>query len=188
MSIVSQRELHRDVESFAAALRTILRSDPDVVLIGEMRDFETVEAALRIAETGHLTLGTLHTNSAYATIHRIVDLFPPHQQPQVRGQLALVLEGIISQRLLPHTAGGRRVVATEVLIPNAGIRNLIRDAKDHQVYSMMQAGQNQLRSHTMNQSLARLLQSGTVSYEVAVAASPDLSELRAILDLSGDRT
>src|SRR5438067_12717964 len=139
--IVNQRELHADTHSFANALRSALREDPDVVLIGEMRDFETVESALRIAETGHLTFATLHTNSAAQTINRIVDIFPAHQQSQIRVQLSFVLEGILCQTLLAKATGKGRVMAMEILIPNSAIRNLIREDKIHQIYGMMQTGQ-----------------------------------------------
>jgi twitching motility protein PilT len=136
--LVNQREVHSDTHSFANSLRAALREDPDVVLIGEMRDLETIESALRIAETGHLTFGTLHTNSAASTINRVVDVFPAHQQPQVRAQLSLVLEGILCQALLPKASGQGRAMAMEILVPNPAIRNLIREDKIHQIYSSMQ--------------------------------------------------
>src|SRR5437867_5195781 len=139
--IVNQREVNNDTHSFAEALRVALREDPDVVLIGEMRDLETVESALRIAETGHLTFATLHTNSAATTIHRIVDIFPSNQQPQIRAQLSMVLEGIMCQALVPRPNSSGRAMAMEVLIPNSAIRNLIREDKVHQIYSAMQTGQ-----------------------------------------------
>jgi len=162
--LVNQREVHSDTESFSNALRAALREDPDIVLIGEMRDLETVEAALRIAETGHLTLATLHTNSASQTINRIIDIFPSHQQSQIRTQLSLVLEGIVCQALLPKTGGGR-VVALEIMVPTAGIRNLIREDKVHQIYSAMQTGQEKMGMQTMNQSLATLYQKRLVTLE-----------------------
>src|SRR6058998_2591782 len=140
--LVNQRDVHQDTKSFTTALRAALREDPDVVLIGEMRDLETVESALRIAETGHLTFGTLHTNSAASTINRIIDVFPAHQQPQIRAQLSLVLEGIMCQSLLPKSDGRGRAMAMEILIPNAAIRNLVREDKIHQIYSAMQTGQD----------------------------------------------
>ena len=143
--LVNQREVHSDTHSFAPALRAALREDPDVVLIGELRDLETIEAALRIAETGHLTFATAHTNSAYQTITRIIDVFPDSQQAQVRTQLSLVLEGVMCQVLLPRSDGSGRVVATEVMIPTPAIRNLIREDKIHQLYSAMQAGQEKIR-------------------------------------------
>src|SRR5271154_4912595 len=142
--VVNQRELHSDTKSFTDALRAALREDPDVVLIGEMRDLETVEAALKIAETGHLTFGTLHTNSAAQTINRIIDVFPANQQSQIRTQLSLVLEGIVCQALLPKADGKGRVVSLEILVPTSGIRNLIRDDKVHQIYGQMQTGQEKL--------------------------------------------
>ncbi len=154
--VVNQRELHADTHSFTAALKSALRQDPDVVLIGEMRDLETIESALRIAETGHLTFGTLHTNSAAQTINRVVDVFPAHQQPQIRAQLSFVLEGILCQALLPRANGKGRAMAMEILVPNAAIRNLIREDKVHQIYSMMQTGQSKYGMQTFNQSLATL--------------------------------
>src|SRR2546422_3511226 len=139
--LVNQREVFADTHSFAQSLKHVLRQDPDIVLIGEMRDLETIEAALVVAETGHLVFATLHTNSAVQTINRIIDVFPPYQQSQVRAQLSFVLEGILCQALLPKASGSGRVMAMEVLIPNAAIRNLIREDKLHQVYSQMQIGQ-----------------------------------------------
>src|SRR6478735_6693249 len=154
--IVNQREVAADTHSFGSALRTALRQDPDVVLVGEMRDLETIEMALRIAETGHLTFATLHTNSAYSTINRIIDVFPSAQQSQVRTQLSFVLEGIMCQALLPKATGDGRCMALEILIPNAAIRNLIREDKIHQIYSMMQTGQEKFGMQTFNQALASL--------------------------------
>ncbi len=179
--LVNQREVHSDTNSFTSALRMVLREDPDVVLIGEMRDLETIEAALRIAETGHLTFGTLHTNSAYATINRLVDAFPPYQQQQIRAQLSMVLEGIICQALLPKATGDGRVCATEVLIPTSGIRNLIRENKVHQLYSAMQVGQERSGMHTMNQSLAVLVSKGKVAMDLALGLSSNADELREAL-------
>src|SRR3990172_5296307 len=146
--VVNQREVNSDTKSFKVALKYILRQDPDVVLVGEMRDLETIEAALTIAETGHLTLATLHTNNCAQTINRIIDVFPAHQQPQVRAQLSFVMEGVMSQMLLPKISGGR-VLALEIMIPNAAIRNLIREDKVHQIYSAMQTGQNKNGMQTM---------------------------------------
>ena len=151
--LVNQREVHSDTHSFSNALRAALREDPDVVLIGEMRDLETIESALRIAETGHLTFGTLHTNSASSTINRIIDVFPSHQQAQIRAQLSLVLEGILCQALLARADGRGRVMAMEILIPNPAIRNLIREDKIHQIYSSMQSGQDKFGMQTFNQAL-----------------------------------
>src|SRR5436305_5050401 len=154
--LVNQREVHSDTNSFGNALRAALREDPDIVLIGEMRDLETVESALKIAETGHLTFGTLHTNSSAQTINRIIDIFPAGQQSQIRTPLSLVLEGIVCQALLPKADGKGRVVSLEIMVPNSAIRNLIRDDKIHQIYGAMQAGQEKLGMQTANQSLATL--------------------------------
>ncbi len=179
--LVNQREVHSDTESFSNALRAALREDPDIVLIGEMRDLETVESALRIAETGHLTFGTLHTNSAAQTINRIVDIFPSHQQSQIRTQLSLVLEGIVCQALLPKIGGGR-VVSLEIMIPTPAIRNLIREDKVHQIYSAMQTGQEKVGMQTMNQSLATLQQRRQVTLETAIAASSNRDELQDLIN------
>ncbi len=186
-SLVNQRELHNDTASFPAALRAVLREDPDVVLIGELRDFETIEAAFRIAETGHLTLATAHTNSAYQTINRLVDAFPDSRQDQARGQLALLLEGVVCQALLPGADGRGRVAAAEVLSPTPAVRNLIRENKVHQLYSAMQAGQGRHGMQTMNQSLAALAGRGSISVETALAASSMPDELRALLARAGTR-
>src|SRR3954464_7739613 len=168
--LVNQREVHSDTSSFTNALRAALREDPDIVLIGEMRDLETVEAALKIAETGHLTFGTLHTNSAAQTINRIIDVFPANQQAQIRTQLSLVLEGIVCQALLPRADGKGRIVSLEILVPNPGIRNLIRDDKVHQIYGAMQTGQEKLGMQTANQSLASLYQKRLITLETALAS------------------
>lgn len=169
--LINQREVTTDTKSFKDALRYILRQDPDVVLIGEMRDLETIETALTVSETGHLTLATLHTNSAAQTINRIIDVFPPHQQEQIRAQLSMVLEGILAQQLLPKKSGQGRVLALELLIPNPAIRNLIREDKVHQIYSMMQTGQARFGMQTMNQSLFELYTKGLISYDDAVGRS-----------------
>src|SRR3954467_3141166 len=179
--VVNQRELHADTHSFTAALRAALREDPDVVLIGEMRDLETIESALRIAETGHLTFGTLHTNSAAQTINRIVDVFPSHQQPQIRAQLSFVLEGILCQALLPHATGKGRAMAMEILIPNAAIRNLIREDKVHQIYSMMQTGQAKYGMQTFNQSLASLYFAKQITLQTALTRSSNPDELQEMI-------
>ncbi len=179
--IVNQRELHADTHSFSNALRSALRQDPDVVLIGEMRDYETVEAALRIAETGHLTFATLHTNSAAQTINRIVDIFPAHQQGQIRVQLSFVLEGILCQSLLPRAAGKGRALAMEILVPNSAIRNLIREDKVHQIYGMMQTGQSKHGMQTFNQSLASLYFKRMISLQTAMARSSYPDELQEII-------
>ena len=175
--LINQRELHSDTHSFTMALRAALREDPDVVLIGEMRDLETVESALRIAETGHLTFGTLHTNSASSTINRIIDVFPSHQQSQIRTQLSLVVEGIVCQSLLPRADGKGRVVSLEILVPTPGIRNLIREDKVHQIYSAMQTGQEKLGMQTMNQSLATLVFRRLITQDTAINASSNREEL-----------
>ena len=179
-SIVNQREIDHDVFSFADALRAALREDPDVILVGEMRDRETIETALRAAETGHLVFGTLHTNTAISTITRIVDIFPAEQQEQIRVQLSFTLQGVISQRLLPKIGGGR-VLAYELLIPTVGIRNLIRENKLQQIYSLMQSGQLESGMQTMNQSLARLYKAGLITLDEAMRASPDVKELERML-------
>ena len=175
--LVNQREVHSDTACFANALRAALREDPDIVLIGEMRDLETVEAALKIAETGHLTFGTLHTNSAAQTINRIIDIFPANQQAQIRTQLSLVLEGIVCQALLPRADGKGRVCSLEIMVPTPAIRNLIRDDKIHQIYGAMQAGQEKLGMQTANQSLASLYMQRKISQEVALGASSNRDEL-----------
>jgi twitching motility protein PilT len=175
--IINQREVHSDTKSFSRALRAALRQDPDVVLVGEMRDLETVETALAIAETGHLTFATLHTNSAVQTINRIIDIFPAHQQTQIRTQLSFVLEGIVCQSLLPLANGRGRCLAMEVLIPNSAIRNLIRDDKIHQVYASMQTGQLKHGMQTFNQALATLYFQGKITMDTAIARSSDKDEL-----------
>ena len=179
--LVNQREVHADTLGFAHALRAALREDPDIVLIGEMRDLETIESALRIAETGHLTFATLHTNSAAQTINRIIDVFPAHQQGQIRTQLSLVLEGIVCQALLPRADGRGRVVSLEIMIPTPAIRNLIRDDKVHQIYSTMQAGQEKLGMQTMNQNLVTLYQKRLITIETAMSASSQKDELEQMI-------
>jgi twitching motility protein PilT len=179
--LVNQREVHSDTQSFSLALRAALREDPDIVLIGELRDLETVEAALRIAETGHLTFGTLHTNSAAQTINRIIDVFPAHQQSQIRTQLSLVLEGIVCQALLPKIGGGR-VCSLEIMLPTPGIRNLIREDKVHQIYSAMQTGQEKLGMQTGNQSLASLYMKKMITLETALGSSSNKEELQEMIN------
>ncbi len=179
--LVNQREVGADTQSFKKALKYILRQDPDVVLIGEMRDLETIEAALVISETGHLAFATLHTNSCVQTINRILDVFPPYQQPQVRAQLSFVLEGVMTQNLMPRAGGPGRVLAIEIMIPNAAIRNLIREDKVHQIYSQMQVGQSKFGMQTFNQSLAMLVQKRLISIEEALARSSDPDELKNAL-------
>ncbi len=180
--LVNQREVHSDTNSFSAALRAALREDPDIVLIGEMRDLETVESALKIAETGHLTFATLHTNSAAQTINRIIDIFPAGQQSQIRTQLSLVLEGIVCQALLPRADGKGRVVSLEIMVPNPAIRNLIRDDKIHQIYGAMQTGQEKLGMQTANQSLASLYMKRQISLETAMSASSNKDELQDMIN------
>ena len=180
--LVNQREIHSDTLSFPNALRAALREDPDVVLIGEMRDLETIESALRIAETGHLTFGTLHTNSAASTINRVVDVFPAYQQPQIRAQLSLVLEGILCQALLPRASGTGRAMVLEVMVPNAAIRNLIREDKVHQIYSAMQAGQEKYGMQTFNQALATAYFQKQITLETAMLRSHNQDELQDMIN------
>ena len=180
--LVNQREVHADTHGFANALRAALRQDPDVVLIGEMRDLETIESALRIAETGHLTFGTLHTNSAASTINRVIDVFPSHQQSQIRAQLSLVLEGILCQALLPKASGTGRAMAMEIMIPNAAIRNLIREDKVHQIYSAMQTGQEKFGMQTFNQSLAGLYFTKQITLQTALSRSSNPDELQDMIN------
>src|SRR5687768_11469242 len=183
--VVSQRELGADTYSFAEALRSGLRQDPDVVLVGEMRDLETIEMALRVAETGHLTLATLHTNTAASTITRIIDVFPEAQQANIRTQLSNVLEGIMCQALLPNAAGDGRAMAMEILIPNSAVRNLIREDKIHQIYSMMQTGSDKYGMQTLNQSLAMLYRKRQITMETAKSISSNIDEL---MELVGHQT
>ena len=182
--VVNQREVNSDTKSFSSALRHILRQDPDVILIGEMRDLETIEAALITAETGHLTFATLHTNSCVETINRIIDVFPPYQQQQIRTQLSFVLEGVMSQQLIPKVGGGR-VLALEVMVPNAAIRNLIREDKIHQIYSIMQTGQSKFGMQTLNQGLYEMYIKKMISYEDCIGRSSNPDELIQMLGRSG---
>ncbi len=179
--LVNQREVHSDTKSFSDALRAALRQDPDVVLIGEMRDLETIESALRIAETGHLTFATLHTNSTVSTINRIVDVFPAYQQPQIRAQLSMVMEGILCQTLLPHSSGRGRVLALEVMVPNSAIRNLVREDKIHQIYSAMQTGQDKFGMQTFNQALATLYFQKKITMDTAISRSSMPEELQDMI-------
>ena len=176
--LVNQREIGQDSSSFSEALRHILREDPDVVLVGEIRDMETMEAALTIAETGHLTFGTLHTNSAVQTISRVIDIFPPNQQPEVRSSLSLSLVAVLSQTLMPRIDTAGRVLAAELMIPNAAIRNLIRENKIHQIYSQLQLGQEKFGMQTLNQALASLVNKKIISEEDAYNRSSDIEELK----------
>jgi len=179
--LVNQREVGADTHSFKKALKYILRQDPDVVLLGELRDLETIEAALTIAETGHLCFATLHTNGAIQSINRVVDVFPTHQQQQVRTQLSFVLEGILSQTLVPMQSGKGRALALEVMVPNMAIRALIRDDKVHQLYSQMQMGQDKFGMQTMNQALFTLVHRKLVSMDVALTRSPEPDELKQMI-------
>jgi twitching motility protein PilT len=181
-ALIDQREIGSDVPSFESALKHILRQDPDIILVGEMRDLETIQAAITTAETGHLVFATLHTNSAPETINRIIDVFPPNQQSQVRTQLSVSLQGIVTQTLIKRKDGKGRALAMEVLIPNAAIRNLIRENKIPQIYSTMQMGQTETGMITMNQSLINLYKRGLISYESALDASMDKKTLQRELD------
>ena len=181
-SLVNQREIHADTHSFKKALRSALRQDPDVVLVGELRDLETIESALTIAETGHLTFATLHTSSCVQTINRIIDVFPSYQQPQIRAQLSLVLEGVLCQALIPKASGKGRSLALEVMIPNPAIRNLIREDKIHQIYSSMQTGQMKFGMQTFNQGLSELVLKGDISQDVAISYSSNADELKDLIN------
>lgn len=182
-SIVNQREIGTDALNFQTALKSLLRQDPDIVLVGELRDAETIEAALTVAETGHLVFGTLHTNSAVQTINRMVNVFPADQQAQIRTLISFVLQGVVAQQLLPKIQGGR-VAVQEILIPNPGIRNLIREDKIHQVYSQMQIGQDKSGMVTMNQSLFVQVEKGAITRETALSYSPMPEELAKMLEKS----
>ena len=187
LSIVNQREVGSDTQTFKRALRFVLRQDPDIVLVGELRDLETIEAALSISETGHLVFGTLHTNGAVQTINRIIDVFPPHQQTQIRAQLSFVLQGVISQTLVPNANGPGRHLAMEILIPTPAIRNLIREDKLHQIYSSMQTGQAASGMQTMNQALVSLYNRKQITREAAVGHSPEPDELEKLMDSESRR-
>ena len=182
MAVVNQREIGADTATFKGALKYVLRQDPDVVLVGEMRDLETIEAALTIAETGHLVFATLHTNSAVATINRIVDVFPAHQQDQVRNKLSFVLQGVITQQLMPRAGQPGRCLAMEILVPNSAIRNLIRENKIHQIYGSMQVGQDKHGMMTLNQSLMNLYLRRFISLEQAMLQSNEADELRGMIE------
>jgi twitching motility protein PilT len=185
--IVNQREVGSDTHSFKKALKSILRQDPDIVLVGELRDLETIEAALTIAETGHICFGTLHTNGCVSTINRIIDAFPAYQQPQIRAQLSLVLEGVLSQSLIPKPGGGRALVL-EVMVPTPAIRNLIREDKIHQIYSQMQLGQSKHGMQTANQCLYSLIAKKQITQEIAIEYSSDPEELRNMISSGGTPT
>ncbi len=179
--LINQREIGSDTNSFARALKSVLREDPDVVLVGEMRDLETISLALTTAETGHLVFATLHTNSCVATLNRVIDVFPPHQQMQVRAQLSLTLMAVLSQILLPAQNGGR-VMAMEIMIPNKAIRNLIREDKLHQIYSSMQSGQENSGMQTLNQALASLVERRFITADQAVEKSSEPEELVELME------
>jgi twitching motility protein PilT len=179
--LVNQREVGADTKGFKNALKYVLRQDPDIVLVGELRDLETIEAALTLSETGHLCLATLHTNSCAQTINRIVDVFPPYQQPQIRAQLSFVLEGVMSQTLIPKIGGGR-CLSLEIMVPNPAIRNLIREDKVHQIYSQMQVGQDKYGMQTMNQSLYALYARRQITLDDAMGRSTDPEELKQMIN------
>jgi twitching motility protein PilT len=178
--IVNQRELGADAQSFALGLKAALRQDPDVILVGEMRDLETISTALTAAETGHLVFATLHTQDTAQTVDRVVDVFPPGQQQQVRVQLSVALQGIVTQQLLPSADGRGRVAATEVLVPTPAVRNLIREGKTHQIYSALQTG-GQFGMRTMDTSLAELVRAQKITRELAEARSSTPEELRRLM-------
>lgn len=179
--LINQREVGADTRDFLSSLKYVLRQDPDVVLIGEMRDRETMEAALNVSETGHLVMATLHTNSAVQTINRIIDVFPPYQQPQIRSQLSHVLEGVLSQILIPRKTGTGRILAAEVMRPNVAIRNMIREDKVHMIYNAMQAGQEKTGMITMNQALLTLFTRGLISQDEAFNRCTDVEEFQAMI-------
>jgi twitching motility protein PilT len=183
--IVNQREVNQDTKSFAEALKHVLRQDPDVILVGEMRDLETISLAVTAAETGHLVFGTLHTQDAPQTVDRIIDVFPSHQQSQIRTQLANAMQGVITQTLIPRRDGKGRVVACEILVPTPGIRNLIREGKNHQIYSAMQTGAK-FGMQTMDASLVQLVRKGAISREEAEKRSSNPEELRRLSGGRGD--
>ena len=185
--IISQREIGRDTKDFKGAIKALLRQDPDIVLIGELRDSDTIEAALTISETGHLTFGTLHTDSSVQSLTRLINAFPPERQEMIRTLLSLVLKGVISQQLIPKTYEPGQVAALEVLIPNSGIKSLIRENKIHQIYSQIQVGQNQTGMITMNQSLENLVHDKVISKEVALAHSQRPDELNMKLKNIGNK-
>jgi len=187
LAIVNQREIGTDCLNYSSALKHVLRQDPDVVLLGELRDLETIEAALTISETGHLVFATLHTNSAIQSLTRIIDVFPADRQPQVRAQLSFSLQGVISQILIPRADGPGRVLACEVMVPNYAIRNLMRENKIHQIHAAMQTGQGSSGMQTMNQSLYSLYAGGYITLEDAMFRSPDPGEFEAMLQKSSGR-
>jgi twitching motility protein PilT len=181
LCLVNQREVHADTHSFKDALKSVLRQDPDICLVGEMRDLETIEAAMTIAETGHLVFATLHTNTAIGSINRIIDVFPPHQQAQIRAQLSMTLMAVVTQTLVPRLDGPGRMMIQEIMVPNPAIRNLIREDKVHQIYSVMQTGQGTSGMQTMNQALLSAYQKRQISLEDALARSPEPNELQSMI-------
>lgn len=178
-SVIVQREVHYDTYSFSAALRSALREDPDVVLIGEMRDLETIASAITIAETGHLVFATLHTNSAAQSIDRMIDVFPPHQQPQIRSQLSNILMAVCSQRLIPQIGGGR-IAAAEVLVATPAVRNIIREGKTHQLEAVIQTG-SEFGMQSMDKTLVNMVHNGTISYDDARSVAIDIEELDRLM-------
>ena len=186
-SLINQREVGADTHSFANALKHVLRQDPDIILVGEMRDLETISVALTAAETGHLVFATLHTQDAAQTIDRIIDVFPPEQQGQVRTQLGGALQGVVCQTLCKRSDGPGRVVATEVMVATPAVRNLIREGKTHQVYSAMQAGKQQ-GMHTMDQHLADLVRQGRISYETGLEKCHHIEDFNRLSGRSGGST
>lgn len=185
--LVNQREVHQDTHSFKRALKSILRQDPDIVLVGEMRDLETIEAAMTIAETGHLTFATLHTNSCIESINRIIDVFPSHQQSQVRAQLSFVLEGVLSLQLIPRASGKGRICALEIMVPTSAIRNLIREDKVHQIYGNMQSGQQASGMQTMTQALYDLVKRRLITQKEALSRSMNKDELLQMFGKDPDK-
>jgi twitching motility protein PilT len=181
LAVVNQREVGQDTANFKGALRYVLRQDPDVVLVGEMRDLETIEAGLTIAETGHLVFATLHTNTAVSTINRIIDVFPPHQQDQIRSKLSFVLQAVITQQLLPRAGAPGRCLAMEIMVPNLAIRNLIRENKVHQIYGAMQVGQEKYGMVTLNQSLLGLYMRRFITLDQAINQSTEPEELKTMI-------
>jgi twitching motility protein PilT len=178
-SVIVQREVHYDTYSFSAAMRSALRQDPDVVLLGEMRDLETIASAVTMAETGHLVFATLHTNSAAQSIDRMIDVFPPHQQPQIRAQLSNILMAIVAQRLVPSIGGGR-VAAAEILVANPAVRNIIREGKSHQLEAVIQTGA-EFGMQSMDRTLVNLIHAGTITYDVARDFAVDIDELDRLM-------
>jgi len=179
-SVIKQREVYRDTNSFAEALKRCLRQDPDVIVVGEMRDLETISTALTAAETGHLVLATVHTPDAPQTVERIIDVFPPYQQQQVRLQLASVLQGVVSQKLAPRASGKGRIMVPEIMLATAGVRNMIRERAVEQLRTAMQTG-GQFEMRTFDKSLKELYEKGIISYETALSMATNVNELKTLL-------